>query len=120
MKILIIDDEPSVSRALLRAFKAKNHDVRACIDAIEGEIEWRKFEPDIVVLDILMPKMTGPQLLEKLQSYIKQSSVKIILISAHSGDYDMKVLKLKGTDLFIEKPFVNIFDVVAKAEDLLK
>ena len=73
----------------------------------------------MVVLDVLMPKMTGPQLLEKLKDFIKNSSVKIILISAYSGEFDTKLSVSKGAHLFIEKPFENIFSVVDKAEELL-
>lgn len=120
MKVLIIDDESSVRRALQRAFSSKGHDVSVAIDAIEGENIWRDVLPDIVILDVLMPKMTGPQLLEKLKDFIKSNSVKIILISAYSGEFDTKRSESKGVNLFIEKPFENIFSVVDKAEELMK
>ncbi len=120
MRVLVIDDESSVRRALLRAFQIKGHVVEASADAIEGETIWKSFEPDVVVLDILMPQVTGPQLLEKLSNYLKKTPTKVILISAYSGNYDMKVLKLKGANLFIEKPFSDIFTVVSQAEGLFK
>jgi len=120
LKVLIVDDESSVRRALQRAFTSKGHDVEVAIDAIEGEKIWRDSLPDIVILDVLMPKLTGPQLLEKLKDFISSSPVKIILISAYSGEFDTKQSQSKGVNLFIEKPFENIFSVVDKAEELAR
>jgi len=119
MKVLIIDDEPSVRRALQRAFKAKGHEVHTAVDGIDGEEVWLKERPQIVILDVLMPKLTGPQLLEKLESLLNSYTVKIILISAYSGDFDTKESEAKGASLFIKKPFENIFSVVEKAEELI-
>ncbi len=119
MKVLIIDDESSVRRALQRAFTSRGHQASVAIDAIEGESLWLVEKPEMVILDVLMPKMTGPQLLEKLKDFIKNYPVKVILISAYSGEFDTKQSLSKGANLFIEKPFENIFSVVDKAEELI-
>jgi YesN/AraC family two-component response regulator len=115
LKVLIIDDEPLIRRSLQRAFQAKKHVV---FEAEEGRLGidiWLKEEPDLVILDILMPVMSGPEVLKKISG---QHRAKVILISAYSGDYNIEKIRQMGADLFIKKPFDNVFDVVTQAETL--
>jgi DNA-binding response OmpR family regulator len=115
MKVLIVDDEPLIRVSLARVFKAQGDTVDVAEDGLEGEKKWLTFQPDVVVLDVLMPGLSGPQLIEKVQA---QTTAKIVLISAYAADYDMESIKKLGADLFIPKPFENIFDVVQKIRSL--
>lgn len=115
MKVLIVDDEPLIRVSLARVFKSQGDTVDVAEDGLEGEKKWLTFQPDIVVLDVLMPGLSGPQLIEKVQA---QTTAKIVLISAYAADYDMESIKKLGADLFIPKPFENIFDVVQKIKSL--
>lgn len=117
MKILIIDDEPLVRRSLGRALKNRGHDIFDAEDGLQGLAMWREQKPDLVFLDVLMPKMTGPQVLTEIG---KQRTGKVILISAFSGEHNMETASQMGADLFIPKPFEDIFGVVNLAEGLLK
>lgn len=113
--MLIIDDEALVRRSLRRASEGKQHTV---IEADNGETGlklWRNEKPDLVFLDVLMPGLTGPQVLKEIGT---AHSAKVILISAYTGEYDVDKAKNLGADLFIPKPFHNIFDVVETAEKL--
>ena len=115
MKILIVDDEPLIRMSLARAFRAKGHEVQEAEDGKQGEAFWLSLQPDIVVLDVLMPGLTGPQLIEKIQGKVQS---KIVLISAYAGEYDMESAKRLGADVFIQKPFENILDVIEQIEKL--
>lgn len=117
MKILIIDDEPLVRRSLGRAFKSRGHDIFEAEDGLQGLVLWREQKPDLVFLDVLMPKLTGPQVLIEIG---EQRTGKVILISAFSGEHNMETATQMGADLFIPKPFEDIFAIVSLAEDLLK
>jgi CheY-like chemotaxis protein len=117
MKVLIIDDEPLVRRSLSRALKSRGHEVLEAEDGNQGLQSWRQQKPELVFLDVLMPGMTGPQVLHEIGS---EHSGKVILISAFSGEHNMQTAVQMGADLFIPKPFENIFDVVSQAEGLLK
>lgn len=119
MKILVIDDEPLVRRSLVRACVASGHEV---IEAGDGKIGldlWTKVEPELVFLDVLMPGLTGPQVLESLTPDQKRRS-KVIMMSAFSGQHNMETALQMGADLFIAKPFEDIFSVVKIAEGLKK
>jgi two-component system chemotaxis response regulator CheY len=117
MTILIVDDGPLIRLSLSRAFKSQGDTVHVAEDGLLGEQAWKTHNPDIVVLDVLMPGLTGPQLIEKLKP---TSTAKIVLISAFSGDYGVDSVKKLGADLFIAKPFADIFEVVKRVRELVQ
>ncbi|MCM2281827.1 MAG: response regulator [Bdellovibrionaceae bacterium] len=122
MKILIVDDEPLVRKSLSRACVAKGHEVVEAADGTIGLATWREQRPDLVFLDVLMPGLSGPQLLAEVGKFktgqTGTDKTVVILMSAYSGEHNMETAQAMGAALFIPKPFDNIFDVVAKAEAL--
>jgi len=116
MNVLIVDDEELIRRSLRRVFEMAGHSVAEAGSGVEGLSLWKKGSPDIVLLDVLMPGLTGPQVIQKMEQPI---AAKVILMSAYSGDYNLERVKNIGADLFIPKPFQNIFDIVKMAERLL-
>ncbi|MCB0421956.1 MAG: response regulator [Bdellovibrionales bacterium] len=115
-KVLIADDEDIVRRSLVRVCRGKNWDISEAKNGEEALKIWLEFEPDLVYLDVLMPGLSGPQVLKELGDR-RQS--KVILISAYSGEYDNQTIHSLGADLFIQKPFQDIFEVINKGEELL-
>lgn len=118
MKVLIIDDEPLVRRSLTKAFQGRGCE---CWDAVDGKAGlqlWRQHRPDLVFLDILMPGLTGPQVLQEIEKEIRDKT-KVVMISAYTGDYNKDTALKLGADLFISKPFDDIFVVVETAQKLL-
>ncbi|QLY25979.1 response regulator [Bdellovibrio sp. KM01] len=116
MKVLIVDDEALVRRSLSRAFRAKGHDVVEAENGNEGLEQWKKSTPDLVFLDVLMPGLTGPEVLKEIGS---DRSGKVILMSAFAGEHNMETALQMGAEMFVPKPFEDIFAVVKMAEDLL-
>lgn len=119
MKVLIVDDESLVRRSLMRAFMSAGHECFETQDGIEGLSKWRESNFDLIFLDVLMPGLTGPQVLTEI-SDDKKKSTAIILISAFSGEHSPETAVQMGADLFIAKPFENIFAIVREAELLIK
>jgi CheY-like chemotaxis protein len=116
MKVLVVDDENLIRKSLCRAFLSRGHEVREACDGVEGLGVWREWPPDLAIVDVLMPGLTGPQLLEQADI----GAAKVILISAYTGDFDVKKAQNLGAHLFLAKPFQNIFEIVECAEDLVK
>ncbi len=116
MKVLIVDDEVLVRRSLGRALKGKGFEVMEAVDGTEGLQAWKTWQPDLVFLDVLMPGLTGPEVLKEVGS---DSKAKVILMSAFSGEHNMQTAQQMGADLFVPKPFEDIFAIVQMAEDLL-
>ncbi|MCB0391168.1 MAG: response regulator [Bdellovibrionales bacterium] len=109
MKILVIDDEDLVRKSLGRAFQAKGHEVLLASGGVSGIELWKKETPEVILLDVLMPDLSGPKVLEimKGQGYI-------ILMSAYKGEYDSMAAVQLGANEFIPKPFEDIFRTVEK------
>lgn len=109
MKVLIVDDEPLVRRSLEKVFSRAGHEVECARDGKEGLAKWRSFQPQGVVIDVLMPGLSGPEVISEVDP---DPSTAIILISAYSGDYDLDSVKQLRADSFIEKPFESIKGLV--------
>lgn len=113
-RILIVDDEPLVRRSLSRVL-SKSFDVSEAVDGPTGLEKWRQERPNLIFLDILMPGLTGIQVLEEIEPEIR-SSCKVILMSAYSGPADPV---RSSADYFMAKPIEDIFTVPKKVEELL-
>lgn len=118
MKVLVIDDEPLVRLSLRRSLEKRGHEVREAADGQDGHEKWLEWMPDLVYLDVLMPRLSGPDLLKMLTASQVQVG-KVILMSAFTGEYDLNKAKALGADLFVLKPFDNIFAVVDLGEGLV-
>jgi CheY-like chemotaxis protein len=118
-KILVVDDEPLVRRSLKRVLASAGYEVVEASDGREGLMQWRKIKPDLVFLDILMPGLTGPQVLTEIEAEIRDLS-KVIFISAYTGEYNLESAKSLGADLFLAKPFDDVFQIVELVSQVLK
>ena len=130
MKILIVDDEPLVRKSLARAFRAKGHTVFEAVDGSEGLSRWLELRtegapPDLVLLDVLMPGLSGPEVLNEIRPKLAADKEqgqawqgKVILMSAYSGEHNVTTAQQLGADLFVPKPFDDIFAFVKNAEEL--
>ena len=116
MKILVIDDEILIRRSLQLAGESRGHIVKSTADGMEALSLWSVFNPDLAFIDILMPQMDGLELLKKIP---ENSKTKTIVISAHD-EISEKDIKKMGADLFIKKPFSDIFLLIDQAEKLIK
>lgn len=117
MKVLIVDDEALIRRSLARAFAARGYEVHEAADGIEGSEKWKSQNPEIVLLDVLMPGKTGPELLAEMRN---SSTAVVIMISAFAGEHNMESALKMGAQAFIPKPFEDIFAVCEQVESLLK
>ncbi len=101
-KILVIDDDPSLLRALRVGLKAGGHEVVAAADGEHGITQTALTAPDVVVLDLGLPDLDGLAVCRRIREW---SEVPIIILSA-SGSEDRKVAALNGgADDYVTKPF---------------
>lgn len=118
MRVLVVDDEPLVRLSLRRALEKRGHVVEECEDGQAALNLWADFQPELVYLDVLMPRLSGPDLLKSLPAQTR-GAAKVVLMSAFAGEYDLHKAKVLGADLFVAKPFDDIFAVVTTGEDLI-
>ncbi len=117
-KILIVDDEKDIVETLSFMLKAKGFD---CICAYDGEsgLAMAKNEaPDLVILDVMMPKINGYKICRLLKFDNKYKNIPIIMITARSQDEDKIIGEETGADEYITKPF-EFSDVLEKINKYL-
>jgi DNA-binding response OmpR family regulator len=112
MKFLVIDDEPLVRRSLARAIRARGHECTEAADGEDGLRLWESESPQGVFVDVLMPGLSGPEVVSRARANKALRPSFIALISAFSGDDSEKLALECGANIFIAKPFANIFEVV--------
>lgn len=111
-RVLVVDDEERIVNFLRVKLKASGYDVLTAGNGVEAVEQAEAQEPDLVVLDLLMPRMDGFEALKQLRSF---SSVPVIILSAKGADADkIKGLGL-GADDYLPKPF-NPDELVARIE----
>jgi len=110
--ILVVDDEARIINFLRSKLKALGYEVLTAGNGLEGLGQAQVWEPDMIILDILMPKMDGLEMLKELRSF---SSVPVIILTAKGADADrIKGLQL-GADDYLPKPF-NPDELIARIE----
>ncbi len=115
-KILVVDDDPGICELLKMYFTNEGYDVKTAGDGVEGFNFFKIFEPDLVLMDIMMPKKDGWQLCREIREI---SSKPIIMVTAKSEVFD-KVLGLElGADDFVVKPF-DIKELSARVKAVLR
>ena len=115
-KILVIDDDPTIGELLKIYFENEGYDVKVATDGLEGLNYFKIFEPDMVLLDIMLPKKDGWQVCREIREV---SSKPIIMVTAKSEVFD-KVLGLElGADDFVVKPF-DIKELSARVKAVLR
>ena len=111
-RVLIVDDDPRILKFLEVKLKASGYGVLTATSGVEALEQVEAQEPDLVVLDVLMPKKDGFETLRELRAF---SSVPVIILSAREADTDkVKGLKL-GADDYLAKPF-SPDELVARIE----
>jgi len=111
-RILIVEDDERIINFLRSKLKASGYEVLTAKNGLEGLEQAQAQEPDFIVLDLIMPKMNGLEMLKELRTF---SAVPIVILSAKGADADrIKGLQL-GADDYLPKPF-NPDELVARIE----
>lgn len=106
MRTILFVEDTSEQRDLLAMFLGINgYHVEVANDGLEGLAKARKFEPDIILLDLGMPKMDGYQMMEELRADQALKHIPIVVISAWTAAIHRERAEAAGADVFITKPF---------------
>lgn len=116
-KILIVEDEPNMVAGLRDNFEYEGYEVVTAGDGAEGLEKAIQQSPDLVVLDVMMPKMSGLDVCKQLKS--KRPSVPIIMLTARGQEVDKVVGLELGADDYVTKPF-SIRELIARVKAVLR
>tara|TARA_B100000886_G_scaffold53891_1_gene33121 strand:+ start:1841 stop:2509 length:669 start_codon:yes stop_codon:yes gene_type:complete len=103
-KILIVDDEKDILEFLSYNLKKEGFSIYTAYDGLEGLEKTKKIKPDLIIVDLMMPKMNGIEMCENIRNDKKLSSVIILFLTARSEDYTQIAALDSGADDFIKKP----------------
>ncbi len=116
MKILLVDDELPILEAIAYNLKKEGYTVVTATDAAQCIDEMRREKPDLIVLDVMLPSMSGFDICKTLR---KQSDVPIIMLTARADETDRVVGLELGADDYVTKPF-NMRELVARIKSVLR
>lgn len=103
-KILIIEDEQTLIKALVQSLGESGYKIETAEDGEEGIKKIKSFKPDLVLLDLILPKMDGFSVLAEMKKDPKLSDIKVIVLTNLSDVAD-KVLKMGASDCLIKSDF---------------
>lgn len=103
-KILIVDDEKDILEFLSYNLKKEGFSIYTASDGSEGLKKTKKIKPDLIIVDLMMPKMNGIEMCENIRNDKKLSNVIILFLTARSEDYTQIAALDSGADDFIKKP----------------
>ena len=103
-QILLVDDDPEIIESLRYALSANGYEVLVARDGNQGLVVAEKEDPDLIILDMMMPKRSGFLVLEKLRR-TRPVPIRIIMITANEGSRHKAYAEMLGVDDYIRKPF---------------
>jgi two-component system alkaline phosphatase synthesis response regulator PhoP len=116
-KILIVEDEPNMVAGLRDNFEFEGYEVLTAYDGEEGLQRALSDSPDLLVLDVMMPKMSGLEVCKQLRA--KRPSIPIIMLTARGQEVDKVVGLELGADDYVTKPF-SIRELIARVKAVLR
>ena len=117
-RILIVDDEPNIVISLEFLMMREGHEVRVARDGEAGLTAVRTHRPDLVVLDVMMPKLDGFAVLEAVRADPNLANTRILMLTAKGREAEQHKGLSLGADAYMPKPF-STRDLVDKVKELL-
>ena len=115
-RVLVVDDEPQITRVLKTVLSSQGYDVRTASEGERALVDFREFQPELVITDLYMPHMDGVELCRR----IRETSMVPIIVLSVKGEERSKVEALdSGADDYVTKPF-GIDELMARVRAALR
>lgn len=118
-KILIVDDEPQLVELIKIRLESCGYEALTALDGQAGLDRAKKDKPDLIILDLMLPKIDGYKICRILKFDQKYKSIPIVMFTARAQESDEKLGYEVGADAYIVKPF-EASALLAKIKELLK
>ena len=103
--ILVVDDEPPLLRLLEFLLQRQGYQVLTATDGVAAMEILQTVRPDLLVLDVMMPRMDGYQVAEAVRADARLAEIPIIMLTAKAQDEDEEQGRIAGADVYLTKPF---------------
>lgn len=104
-RILVVDDEPHIVKLVSFALERNGHEILQANDGAEGVKLAAEEQPDLILMDVMMPVMTGYDALDRLKSDSATRDIPVVMLSAKSQEYEQEEGLRRGALQYICKPF---------------
>ena len=118
-RVLVVDDEPDLVRILQFGLQSAGYVVESASDGQEGLKKAREVKPDIILLDLMLPKLDGYKICRLLKFDERFKQIPIIILSARTQEWDQALALEMGANRFVTKPY-NFSEILTHVEELLK
>ena len=113
-KVLLVEDDQALAGVYITRLQAEGFDVRHVPNGEDALTNTLEYKPDLILLDVMMPKISGFDVLDILRNTPETANVRIIMLTALSQESDIAKAKDLGVDDYLVKSQVVIADVVAR------
>ena len=117
-RVLIVDDEPDLLSVLHFGLEVEGFEVLEASDGEQGLEIARSQQPDLMVLDLMLPRMDGYKVCRALKFDARYKHIPIFILSARSGETDRRLAMDLGADAYVTKPY-DMKDLVARIRERL-
>jgi two-component system, OmpR family, alkaline phosphatase synthesis response regulator PhoP len=117
-KVLIVDDEPNIVAALEYLLQKQGYAVKIAANGEQALAQLDAFKPDLVLLDVMMPKVSGYEVCQRMRAQPQWRHIKIVMLSAKGREVEVSKGMSLGADLYVTKPFSST-ELVATIGNLL-
>lgn len=117
-KILIVDDDPDVQNILAKILSANDYRAEVASDGLDAGIKIVQFKPDLILLDLFMPKVDGFEVCKRIKGDTDHSHIKILILTGYDTKENKDRTFEAGADGYLSKP-VKKNDLIQQIEDLL-
>ena len=118
--ILVADDDGDILEYVKLRLELAGYGVLTASTGEEALTLALEHRPDLAVLDLVMPKMSGMELIRRIREEPSVSTMPLIVLSAHVGQWDVERALEAGADYYLSKPFTDPADLLAQVEEALK
>lgn len=118
-KILLVEDDETLSETYLQRFVAEGFEVRRVLNGEEALSTALSFKPDLILLDIMMPKLDGFDVIDILRNTPDTVNIRVVVLSALSQQEDIEKAKALGADDYLVKSQVVLADIVERVKQHL-
>lgn len=117
-RILLVDDDTEIIESMRLALEANGYQILVARDGNQGLVMAEREDPDLVILDMMMPKRSGFLVLEKLRR-TRRIPMRVIMVTANEGSRHKAYAEMLGVDDYIRKPFAmdRLLDAVHRLLD---
>jgi len=119
-KVLIIDDEVTLQKTLSEVLTQDGFNVSAALDGEKGVAVAKNIAPDIILLDIIMPRMNGFKVLEEIKGNNKTKNVPVLVLTNLDGEKEAKKMIDLGAKDYLIKASHSLGDIVKRIKDILE